>query len=86
MRGVVVFLFDAHLEHVPLLPPPCPLVVMVTRELATIQVLEGPPATKNSAPDDLKKTKPIMYIVVNYPSPLLRETMEFNAAMAGKKL
>ena len=51
----MVFLFDAHLAHVPLLPPPCPLVVMVTMELATIQVLVGPPATKNSAPEDLQK-------------------------------
>lgn len=52
-----VFLFEAHLAQVPLLPPPGPLVVMVTREFATIQVLVGPPETKNSAPEDLHKEK-----------------------------
>lgn len=48
-------LFNAHLLQTPFGPViNLPDVVIVTKELPTIQVFVGPPATKNSAPDDLE--------------------------------
>ena len=52
----------AHRLHVPVFSSMCLLeVVMVTRELPTSQVLEGPPDTRSSEPLDLflKKIKVI---------------------------
>ncbi len=43
-----------HRGHSPEEPPPVPLVVMVTSELPSNHVLQGPLPTKKSAPGDLR--------------------------------